>query len=254
MDHPTNRRPSRPDTAPALPGAAAGVLPGTVSNDEPRPSQSQIAYERLREKIIMLELQPGERLVELQLIAELGIGRTPLREAIQRLVQYGLVVAPPRQSAFVAPIQAFEIAEIVEVREILERSSARLAASRATAKDIRALRDASDRFDECMEDGNTRDIVLADTRFHDTLALAAHNNHLRQSIAWNRDYGGRLWCLSVSRGGPMPPADYSHTPIVDAVKAKDPEAAERAISAHIGLFRMRLQRMITEVTPEGPRL
>jgi DNA-binding GntR family transcriptional regulator len=189
--------------------------------------------------------------MEQQLLADLGVGRTPLREAIQRLVQYGLIIAPPRQSAIVAPIQAFEIAEIVEVREILERSAARLAATRATPKDVRALRDASDHFDDCMELKETRRIVLADAAFHDTLAAAAHNQHLRQSIAWNRDYGGRLWFLSVSRGGPMPSSDYSHAPIVEAVKAKDPDAAEKAIAFHIELFRTRLQRMITEVRPGG---
>ena len=92
------------------------------------------AYEQLKQRIVKHELAPGQLLHELELMETVGFGRTPIREAIQRLAAEKLVVARPRQTAFVAPILASDMSELVEMRLILECPAARLSAPRGTGR------------------------------------------------------------------------------------------------------------------------
>lgn len=208
------------------------------------PSQSQLVFNMLKEKISMMELPPGRRLSEADLLTQLGVGRTPFREAIQRLVQHGLVISKPYQSPMVAPLEAVEVAQIVELRTLLEVASARAAAERCTARERDAIKAANGLYNDSI-DGNDRNAIIhADAALHDAIALASHNAHLRQTISWNRDFGCRLWVIAVQRGGQTNTRKFAHDAIVTAICDGDANAAEREMRAHIGLFRNRLQRML----------
>lgn len=226
---------------------------GTLTPSRQQPSQSELVYELMREKIAMMELAPGERLNEVALVEQLGVGRTPFREAIQRLVQHGLVISKPYQSATVAPLQAFEISQIVEVRSVLELASVRFAAERATARDKQAIAAANLVYNQSVDGNDGRAIIKADAALHDAIAEASHNTHLRHAIAWNRDYGCRLWCLAVDRGDQFNTKKNAHDKIVAAINKGDADAAAAEMQAHIGLFRTKLQRVLNGEEPEPPR-
>lgn len=211
----------------------------------PATSKSHAAFEMLREKITSLELAPGQPLHEAALMESLGIGRTPLREAIQRLIASGLVVAHPRQAPVVAPIQAFEVPQIVEMRLILEVSAVRLAVERATPQDIARIQAAHDLYVQAVRDGDHFAVVEADSAIHESIVAAAHNPHLAQAIAWNRNFGRRLWFLSVRLGGPLSSSEVAHEPIIKAIVERDADKAEQLIRAHIQAMQSRLQALLS---------
>jgi len=211
-------------------------------------SKSQQVYDLLHKKITMLEFKPGEPLSEPRLMSEFGVGRTPLREAIQRLIMQGLVIAYPRQAPTVAPVQAGEVAQIVEMRTVLEVATVRLAAQRATKEDIQRLSAASDEYARATEEGDPIAIVMADAAFHQGIAEATHNRYLSQTVAWNRDFGCRLWCMSIKLGGSMHADGYKHGPIIELIARRDADAAEAAIRQHIGLMHQRLNALLNGET------
>lgn len=215
---------------------------GDISHEPP--SQSQHVFDLLKEKISMMELPPGRRLSEADLLAQLGVGRTPFREAIQRLVQHGLVISKPYQSPVVAPLEAVEVAQIVELRTLLEIASARAAAERATPKEREAIHTANAVYNDSIDTNDKSAIIHADGALHDAIAGASHNAHLRQVISWNRDFGCRLWVIAVDRGGQVNTRKYAHDALVTAISDGDPNAAEHEMRSHIGLFRNRLLRLL----------
>lgn len=221
-----------------------GFLSG-LDLSPPSSSKSHGVYELLREKITSLELTPGQRLSEVDLMASLGIGRTPLREAIQRLIASGLIVAHARQAPVVAPIQAFEVPQIIEMRTILEVSSVRLAIERGTDQDIERIESANALYVQAVKDSDHFAIVEADSAIHEAIAAATHNQHLLQAIAWNRNFGRRLWFLSVRLGGSISSSEIAHEPIVSAISERDADRAEQMIRAHIQAMQSRLTTLLS---------
>lgn len=221
-----------------------GFLSG-LDLSPPSSSKSHAVYELLREKITSLELLPGQRLSEVDLMASLGVGRTPLREAIQRLIVSGLIVAHPRQAPAVAPIQAFEVPQIIEMRTILEVSAVRLAVERGTDQDFARIQSANALYVQAAKDGDHFAIVESDSAIHEAIAAAAHNQHLSQAIAWNRNFGRRLWFLSVRLGGPISSSEIAHEPIVNAILQRNADRAELMIRAHIQAMQSRLTTLLS---------
>lgn len=139
------------------------------------------AYEVLRNRIVGLELAPGARLVERDLAAELAVSRIPLREAMQRLQQDGLVVVVPRRGAIVSPFTADDVRDLFDVRESLEVLATRLAAERAQPDGVAALADQLEVARRATERRDTAAIAAANARFHTVIVdLAA--NPLLESI------------------------------------------------------------------------
>lgn len=209
------------------------------------PSKSDETFQRLLDKITTLEFAPGQRLSEAHLMDTLEVGRTPIREALQRLAAVGLVQIERHQSNIVTPLQPFDVGKIVEMRMILETAAARLAAARATAQEIDLIAAASDAYD-ALDPSTPADVRLdQDRTFHDELAKASHNEHLVSAIATNRIFGVRLWYLTSRNSGvDQTYMAYSHRPIVDAVRSRDADAAEREIRNHVETFRSVLQRSV----------
>lgn len=199
-------------------------------------SQSAEAYARLREKIITLELPPASPLDEAALMEELGFGRTPLREAIQRLALDNLVVIYPRRGTFVADLNPNDLQKIFELRLELEPYSARLAAARATVEQIAAMTELFAGSETVIRAGDHRQLIQLDHRAHTLLAQAAHNEFLEEIL--ERLYGHvlRLWYVSLHKVSRLREAIEEHRDIIAAVEARDGERAAQIMRAHVAGF------------------
>lgn len=199
-------------------------------------SQSAEAYSRLREKIITLELPPASPLDEAALMEELGFGRTPLREALQRLALDNLVVIYPRRGTFVADLNPNDLQKIFELRLELEPYSARLAAARATVEQIAAMTELFAGSETVIRAGDHRQLIQLDHRAHTLLAQAAHNEFLEEIL--ERLYGHvlRLWYVSLHKVSRLREAIEEHRDIIAAVEARDGERAAQIMRAHVAGF------------------
>lgn len=137
-----------------------------------------VVFQTLREAILKGDLKPGERLMEQQLAARLGVSRTPIREAIRMLQQEGLAVTIPRKGAEVAGIEQKDMEDVLQIREALEILAVKLACEKISNGQIELLEKNMDEFAEAVK---AKDIVLiaqADIKFHDIIFEAASNPRL----------------------------------------------------------------------------
>ncbi|MBL8045620.1 MAG: GntR family transcriptional regulator [Anaerolineales bacterium] len=199
-------------------------------------SQSAEAYARIREKIINLELPPAAPIDENALIGELGLGRTPIREAIQRLALENLVVVYPRRGTLVADLNLSDLQKIFELRLELEPFAARLAAERASVEQIAAMQTLFASADEILLAGNNRQLIELDHRAHELLAQAAHNEFLEETL--ERLYGHvlRLWYVSLNKVSRLREAIEEHRDIITAIQARDGDRAASIMRAHVSGF------------------
>ena len=226
--------------------------PGQVS--EPRvPAKSQLAYDELRRRIVEMEVQPGAPLFEGELIASLNVGRTPVREAIQRLAAEKMVIARPRQTPYVAPILAHELAEIIEMRFVLEVPAARYAAMRATTVEREAMERANDEFHRAVPSGDLQAIVELDNEIHRLIVAAAHNSYLQDSAERMVAFSRRLWRLS-SNSVRFDDDSFRncHDEMVEAVCAGDIDGAAAAATEHVSMFKRRLSRLVQAMSELRP--
>ena len=134
-----------------------------------------VVFNTLREAILKGELKPGERLMELQLAAKLGVSRTPIREAIRMLEQEGLAVTIPRKGAEVAEITEKNLRDVLEVRCALEELAVQLACDRMDEEGVRELRAAAETFESILNSDDITQIAQADVAFHDIIYAATDN-------------------------------------------------------------------------------
>ncbi len=201
---------------------------------------SEKAYRLIKEKIISLELEPSSVIDEQALMEELELGRTPIREALQRLDSEGLVNIVPRRGTFVADINITDLQKLFEVRTILEGFCARLAAQRITQAQIArievVLRDM-----EKVQGEDTRALMDIDERFHGLLYQAADNEFLAEVLSRLYDLSLRLWYLALNGMGDVQGAVCQHRGIAEALKAKDEAQSERLIQQHIAEFQRKIK-------------
>ncbi len=195
------------------------------------------AYQLLVAKITRLELPPGAVLVEKALMEDLGIGRTPIREALQRLAMEGLVTHLPSRGMLVADITATGVQHIYEFRGLIDGCTARLAASRATEADARELAALQVGLVRATEDDDIDRYVALDRRFYEVLARAAQNTYIAEAVPRIFNLHLRLWFFIANRRGTWHDIARAHevmtAGVVEAVKQRDPEAAEQAMTTYI---------------------
>lgn len=138
----------------------------------------EIVYEELRNLILTGKIRPGTRMMEIELAEDMGVSRTPIREAIRKLEKEGLVVIEPRRGAYASEISLKDMEDILEVRANLEGLAAYLAAERMTSAEKEALREVSQKFGQAVTDGNMADMIAYDTKFHHMIVESSRNNHL----------------------------------------------------------------------------
>jgi transcriptional regulator, GntR family len=191
----------------------------------------EIVFESMRDAIISGILKPGERLMEIQLAEEMGVSRTPVREAIRKLELEAFVIMVPRKGAYVAGVSHKDVADVFEIRTALEGLAAGLAAERITADEIEEMERVL-----LFADGEEKDlekIVQRDTDFHDLLYKASRNNRLLQILANLREQIQRFRATSLAVPGRILYAIKEHRAIVEALAEHNSELAKELMEAHI---------------------
>ena len=141
-----------------------------------------VVFNTLRQAILRGEMEPGERLMEIQLAQKLGVSRTPIREAIRKLELEGLVIMIPRKGAEVAHITEKDMRDVLEVRCTLEELAVLLACKNVNAEHIAALKAANKVFEMAIVSKDVVNIVEADVKFHDAIYAMTNNDRLIQII------------------------------------------------------------------------
>jgi DNA-binding GntR family transcriptional regulator len=191
------------------------------------------SYERLRRAIVSGELQPNERLVELELSERLGIGRTAIRTALVRLEADGLVERERHRGAKVRLVSESEAAEIVETRAVLEGLCARQAALRATTQDIDRLRAILATMRALLDAGDLMGASDEQAVLHRTIAELSGHETARRLILGLRSQMVRYQYRPILAPGRPRDSFAEHTAIVEAIAAGDPDAAEEAMRHHL---------------------
>ena len=208
------------------------------------------AYDALREAIVAGQLLPGTRLSENELAEALGVSRTPVREALLRLREDQLVEVLPQSGTFVTPISVRSVAEAQFLREAVECAAVRLAAARATERDVAGLQGLLARQEAARDAADAPTFHELDDAFHHALCdLSGHG------IAWavGRRANGhldRVRRLSLPEPGYLAEMVEEHRRVVEAVEAGDPDLAEAALRHHL---RMVLSS-VPKIRAERPEL
>jgi DNA-binding GntR family transcriptional regulator len=185
-------------------------------------------------------LRPGDRLVESELADRLGVSRTPVREALQRLETQGMLTRDGR-SLMVASLDHNQLAELYAVRTTLEGLAARLAARHATPEEVRVL-DRMVADDRALVGGDPRVLARANKRFHKQIHLASHNRFLVQQLDLVHRSMALMATTSLAAEGRDGTAVAEHAQIVAAIASGDGAAAEAALAAHLSrAFETRLR-------------
>lgn len=188
-------------------------------------SLADAAYFAIRELIVTLELPPGAPVREPELVSQLGIGRTPIREALRRLAQEKLVEVFPRRGIFVTTVDVRDLARLCEVRAVLEPEAARLAAERATQEDLDEL-SALLNVLELRRRRDDRALIELDQQIHRTVYHASHNPFLAETLEEYYAHALRIWMLALARTD-LVAAVHEHADLLDAIiRGRGGQAAE----------------------------
>jgi DNA-binding GntR family transcriptional regulator len=204
---------------------------------------SEKAYHLIKEKIVTLELKPLTVIDEQALRENLGLGRTPIREALHRLAAEGLVIIAPRRGMFVADISITDLQKIFEVRMIMEGFCARLAAQRITREQISQM-EASLRDLEQLSNEDGKAMMAIDERLHDLLYQAADNEFLANNLRRLHALSLRLWHLVLDQLEDVKEAVEKHREITEALKAGDGAQAEALVQQHIAQFQKEIRAVL----------
>lgn len=199
------------------------------------------AYTALRDLVVTLQLPPGTPLNEDDLTARLGLGRTPLREAIKRLEVERLVVIYPRRGTFVAEIDITDHGLICDVRRQLEGLAAYRAAQRATEADRRRLSELAATLRR--HPGGRRAGMQLDRMVHREIYQCCHNRYLQADLEHYYDLSLRIWHLFLDR---LPDVDHrvEHVPVLEAILAGDADAARTGAAAQVTSFERAVRSVI----------
>lgn len=205
-------------------------------------SLSDQAYRRLRDKIVRLEFAPGDVLREDSLREDLGIGRTPIREALQRLEREHFVTVVPRQGIFVTGIGIDELAMLFETRMVLEPYAARLAALRGGDLQWSAMEDALART-AAAADGN--ELLAIDRRCHELMWQAAGNRFLLDTLDMLYAQSDRLWHQYLADVADPEHAVDEHVAILEALRSGDADRAAELVDEHVAAFDAEIRAAVT---------
>lgn len=203
-----------------------------IQLDSYRPLR-ELVCETIRQAIVDGVFSPGERLMEIQLADEMGVSRTPVREAIRKLELEGFVVMIPRRGTYVADISIKDINEVYEIRTSLEVLAAGLAAERISDEELETMQRLLVEIGQHIEDGNIEKIVEIDTAFHDVLYKASRNKRLAGIINNLREQITVIRRRSMMYPGRLQNTMEEHRILVDSIAAHDVDRAQKAARLHM---------------------
>jgi DNA-binding GntR family transcriptional regulator len=210
-----------------------------------RRSQSEEAYEQIRDRIVSLDLPPGSLVQEARLREELAIGRTPIREALQRLAHEKLVRSVPHRGTFVTDVNITDLARITEVRVVLEGFAAHLAAERCGASDRAAMQDLL----SSLESGRAhdeRELMKLDQQIHRQVYKSARNSFLESTLERYFNLSLRLWFLVLDHEVRLREAVDEHVELLEAILSGDGDRAGDSMRRHVIGFECEIRKALVE--------
>jgi len=190
-------------------------------------------YEKLKSQIINFTLKPGQKLQDRQLGSQFGVSRTPVREALNRLVQEGFIRQIPGQGYFVKETTIKEIEDLYEVREALEALAAQQAIRRINNHQIKKLSEILKRHKKLIQNGRFKGRLLEDADFHKTIALASGNQYLYEIISNIFDKISTFQAIDILTFQRTKTAYQQHKEIFQSLKEKDVQMLEKKLRKHI---------------------
>jgi DNA-binding GntR family transcriptional regulator len=191
-------------------------------------SLTELAYLHLEEMIVTLKLAPGRVVSEFELSELTGIGRTPIREALQRLAREHLVSILPRRGIVVSEINVGQQLRLLEVRRELERLIARSAARRATDAERARFRELVRDFEKSAKANDDVAFMRTDREFNQLCSAAAHNDFAAGAMSLMHSLSRRFWYIHYKKAADMPVTAKLHADIARAIADGDEERAVKA--------------------------
>ena len=193
----------------------------------------EIVYEELKRQILIGEIAPGTRMMEVELADDMGVSRTPVREAIRKLEKEGLVTIEPRRGAYASDISIKDIEDVLEVRQDLEGMAAAMAAVKATDEQKGQLLKVTEQYRKAVESGDVEEMIKFDEAFHKIIVSCSDNKTLIQLISQVQELALRfryIYYDDFTRFGSQP---MEHKEITDAIISGNAEKARQAAGDHI---------------------
>jgi DNA-binding GntR family transcriptional regulator len=192
-----------------------------------------VIFDTLREAIIVGELKPGERLMEVQLAEKMGVSRTPVREAIRKLELEGLVEMLPRKGAHIADLSVKDIMDVLEVRATLDGLATSLSASRISEEEIKELKHIHSQFINYVEKENLQGSIKKDVEFHDIIYRSSRNDKLIQISNNLREQIQRFRVIYIKDYSSSRELIREHNEIIDAIISRSSDMAMKSAQSHI---------------------
>lgn len=215
------------------------VLPSIAAR-----SQGERAYLLIRDRIVTLQLAPGSVIEEARLRADLDLGRTPIREALQRLAHENLVSFVPHRGTFVTDVNLTDLQRLTEIRVEMECYAARLATERASDTDRRAMELLERELDDEVEGKNREALMRLDQRIHRQVYQATRNPFFQAMLEQTFNLSLRIWFLGLERGVSLKQAVEEHRKLLTAIRQGDAALAEAIMSDHIVGFEQAIRRVL----------
>lgn len=212
------------------------------------PTNSSLAdycYTTVRDRLVMLDIEPGSPISEQELCQELGVGRTPLREALKRLSTDHLVQFFPRRGTFATAADFSELNSLTEMQTILEPAGARRAATHAGPSQREALREMSAHIGELMDSSpSARTLIEYDLAVHRAIYELIDNAYMRETLFRLDSLATRLWWSAIQKVPSAAEHIEGHRSLLEAVADAEPERAAELAAEHVTEFHQRLQEIV----------
>ncbi|OMH31482.1 GntR family transcriptional regulator [Tersicoccus sp. Bi-70] len=215
------------------------------SEISPYLSLADQAYLVLRNRLIMLDIPPGTAINEAALAAELGIGRTPVRESLKNLETDHLVVSYPRRGTFATRVDITDLASISDLRRVLEPLAAERAASNATDEQRAAIAAKARQIESMTGAGeDNRALMEYDVDVHRLIYRASDNPHLEETLVRLDNLVTRIWCLVLHRMPSVSEHIREHVALLDAIAAGDGARAAALAGEHVEHFEASIRAVL----------
>ena len=216
-----------------------------VEERSPAISLAGLAYQQIKDRLIMLDIRPGDPINDVALAAELGVGRTPVREALKRLETDHLVVSYPRRGTFATVVDVTELGSISDIRQLLEPHAARRAAENATPAQRLEMRETANLVrDLQVVDGDRTAFITEDRAIHQLIYRATGNSHLEDVLTRYDNLATRIWCLVIDKLPDLAEHIRDHAGLLEAIAAGDGDLAASLTLGHVMGFERAIRSVL----------
>lgn len=210
-------------------------------------SLKELAYERIKEKIINCELTPGSAIEEKALIEELGTSRTPIREALSQLASEELVEIVPRRGIFVADITVESLRSLFQFREVLEPFMARIATPNIPEEALLAYDALFRSYKENLDQVSQELYIRKDNEFHQLIADNCHNTYATLAYQMLYNHNQRIRVISNTYADRIDTSNNEHIAILAAFLRRDEDAVEEAMRNHMISAKEKASRLLMQL-------